>query len=400
MARNIAIRKLARRLGRSPEDLVRTLGAMGHSRFASADDVLPGELAERLVARVHAPKAPARAPADDFESLMRSEGVTRLGTSKSARKPMARKPPPAAAPRRAAVASRTDRANPHAAQRKAAPAPEYARELEQVLNGTRDRLRNLEHELASVQDQQHAEAVDHEGRVRQLEHQLAAEHRARLGAEARAHEAEGQLAARDADAARVPSLRELLAERGLMGEDEEAEALIAVLRSRRLGVLASSLVPSDLARLRRLLVERVVLHCGRKGCPVPGGMAPVVVAEARCEVCAGSNMARGFARLSEALMLNGLRRITIVGGTVGYHRHIRQGIDERIEVKLVEGTRRRTRRQADRDVDGSQLVVVWGGSLDDAAVHSLYGAADVRVLRVEQRSMGGLLQELTEALAT
>ena len=397
MARNIAIRKLARRLGRTPEDLVQALSAMGHTRYASVDGVLPGELADRVAAQLH--RAKTTPPPDDFDALMRAQGVTRLGEAPAGRAPARpdRPAPKRKAATRAPSAPKARQARPQRSQQ--AANPEYARELEQVLSGAREKLKSLEQQLHDVRDARTAEAEQGAGRIRELEQLLAAEHRARLGAVARAEKAEGTLAARLAEDAATPCVRELLAERGLMGEDEEAEALIAVLRSHRLGVLDACIAPTDLTRLRTLLSDRVVLHCGRDACPVPAGTAVVVVAEARCEVCSGSDMTRAFAQASEALMLNGFRRVTIVGGSLGYHRHLRHGLDDRVELKLVEGTRKRTARQAKRDMADSQLVVIWGGSLPREEVERLYGDPEVRLLVVDHRGMGAMLREVAEALA-
>jgi hypothetical protein len=103
----------------------------------------------------------------------------------------------------------------------------------------------------------------------------------------------------------------------------------------------------------------------------PGGRVVVLVAPTYCERCGGSRNERALGELTEAAVRAGLRRIVVVGGSPDTRRELR-ALDGALELRLIDGTARRTRAEAQRDLDWADLVVVGGSSELNHKVSNLY----------------------------
>lgn len=193
-------------------------------------------------------------------------------------------------------------------------------------------------------------------------------------------------------------LAELLSERGLLGDDEHAAAIRALADARRLNELSRLLGASEPAPVAELLSSRLVLHCGREDCPVPVGVSVVRVSLARCEICDGSDTRRAIRRFGEALLLRGVKRLTLVGGSPPYHRILKEHLDARVELHLIPGDARHTQTQAQHEQRWAQLIVVWGGTLLDHSVSGHYGGDTPPTIRVPHRGMGRMLDLAREAI--
>ena len=102
-----------------------------------------------------------------------------------------------------------------------------------------------------------------------------------------------------------------------------------------------------------------------------GGRELVVVQKAVCTRCGGSRNSRALAELEEACAAAGLRRVVVVGGSPDVRRELR-GAGGGLELRLVDGTERRKRAEAQRDLDWADLVVICGASELGHKVSNLY----------------------------
>ncbi len=343
MARNVRIRKLARRLSRRPEDLLGALRAMGYARYSSPEDTLAAELVERLEAHLAArPPLPA---AEDFELLMRAQGVTPMGGRKS--RPTSPPGPRPAPERRPAPGGA-----PRAASRIGAGGQ---RELLDRIELLQDRVRDLEDALARAESRAADTGAD-TGRARSALVTLFSrlEDRDRV-----IHELRARLSERYQPRGEPAPLRRALEARGLMGEDEQGRAMAALIEARRWPELAATLAVDRPGALAELLSQRLVLHCGRGRCAVPRYSAPVRVPPSRCEICAGQDLPGLMRRASDALMLRGLRRVMLIGGSAGEYRLLSDRLDERIELIGIPGRAPLIPRD---QLEAAGLVILWTGA--------------------------------------
>ncbi len=72
-----------------------------------------------------------------------------------------------------------------------------------------------------------------------------------------------------------------------------------------------------------------------------------------------------ISELSALLMLNGLRRVVIVGGSPTELKALRAGIDTRVELRFAAGSRGRA--EAEADVSRTDAIVLWDVTVNDEA---------------------------------
>ncbi|MGI8974500.1 MAG: hypothetical protein ACR2HI_10040 [Gaiella sp.] len=85
------------------------------------------------------------------------------------------------------------------------------------------------------------------------------------------------------------------------------------------------------------------------------------VETAQCARCGGSATRRALDGLAAACRSTGLGRIVVVGGSPDVRREL-AAVADSVEIRLVDGTERRTRSQALRDIDWADVVVIAGAS--------------------------------------
>lgn len=167
------------------------------------------------------------------------------------------------------------------------------------------------------------------------------------------------------------AIPEFLASLGLSGPGaERARALLEAEgitnpRKRRISV-------AKLERARAAIDARFARFCA--SCALrtdAGGRALVAVAPAACTRCGGSRNERALTELAEACRAAGIARIAVVGGSPDIRREL-GSIRPQLELRLVDGTARRTRAEAQRDLAWADLVVVCGSSELGHKVSSLY----------------------------
>lgn len=151
-------------------------------------------------------------------------------------------------------------------------------------------------------------------------------------------------------------------------------------------------------RVEALLAERFLLHCERGDClrDAPALAAGRTLARASrpeaCEVCGGSVSQRAIDQMVDACRSRGWRRIAVVGGSPNARESFRAGVGERLELRLIGGTGRRTHAAAAADLAWADWIVIWGGTLLDHGVSQLYTGGQVS--SVGRRSIQAVCEEV------
>ena len=163
---------------------------------------------------------------------------------------------------------------------------------------------------------------------------------------------------------------DFLASLGLTGTD--AERARAALEAERItNPRKTRLSAGKLEAARAAIDDRFARFCAScAGRTDPGGREVVVVATASCTRCGGSRNDRALAEMVEACDSAGLRRIVVVGGSPDVRRELAAAGGP--ELKLVDGTARRTKPEALRDLAWGDLVVICGSSELAHKVSNLY----------------------------
>ncbi|HWU90644.1 MAG TPA: hypothetical protein VN253_25435 [Kofleriaceae bacterium] len=159
---------------------------------------------------------------------------------------------------------------------------------------------------------------------------------------------------------------------------------------------------SKLDALQRVLDEQFLLLCSRPSCRASGTARGRVVLDAArataCGVCHGSPNAAEIDRAVQALVDRGLRRIVIVGGSPSTREELRDLVGDRLELRLVSGTVRRTARDAKADLAWADLVAIWGGTELDHTISKHYTDASTgRVVTCPRRGIEAMAQTLMKA---
>jgi hypothetical protein len=186
----------------------------------------------------------------------------------------------------------------------------------------------------------------------------------------------------------------VLAARGLRGQDEMDRALLALAQARIAGELMGRLRVDDPVGVERWLRDRVVLVGGA----VPDGLGvpAVTVAADRAEIPDAAELQRRIARVGEILLLNGLRRVLIVGGRPYAQRLLGRGIDPRIEVRFAPGVRR-GKAEAEADVLRTDVVIAWGVDIEPGA-RDVYATSRAVFVDLPAGDFGNLLEGVVTAL--
>ena len=116
-------------------------------------------------------------------------------------------------------------------------------------------------------------------------------------------------------------------------------------------------------------VARLCRRCATDTAAEPRVIA--VVPAAACARCSGSANTRALDELATAARAAGVRRLVVVGGSPDVRREFAR-LDGMLELRLVDGTARRTKPEAERDVAWGDVIVVAGASELAHRVSNLY----------------------------
>jgi hypothetical protein len=138
----------------------------------------------------------------------------------------------------------------------------------------------------------------------------------------------------------------------------------------------SRIAAGKLPAVNAALASRFAIVCARTACrSVLPGTDKSLIDAARptdCSVCGGSANESAIDRAVAALHGRGMRKVVVVGGSPTTHEELRSLVRNRLELRLVSGTDRRTRSGAKADLAWADLVVIWGATQLDHKVSKLY----------------------------
>jgi hypothetical protein len=162
-------------------------------------------------------------------------------------------------------------------------------------------------------------------------------------------------------------------------------------------------------KLERATAEldgRFSLHCSSPACLEAarrsGRMALPAATKALCPHCGGSDNARAARDLVTACASSGVRRLLVVGGSPSVREELRAALGDSLELRMVDGTERRTQERARGDLEWADLVLLWGGTELDHKVSTHYAHAPAghkgKVVHVARRGIAALLSAAVEHL--
>lgn len=159
-----------------------------------------------------------------------------------------------------------------------------------------------------------------------------------------------------------------------------------------------------LPRVREVLAERFYLHCEQAECVQAArssGREPIPAERrAACERCGGSDNRRAGMEVLEAFRRRSIRRLVVVGGSPSVREDLATQLGDEIDLRMVDGTQRRTQDQARTDLEWADLVLVWGASELGHKVSLLYTrgppATRHKVVTVPRRGVKALLETAVE----
>jgi len=157
-------------------------------------------------------------------------------------------------------------------------------------------------------------------------------------------------------------------------------------------------------RVKAALGSRFAVLCGTRACieAAARGRELVLAQPATlCEHCGGSDNRKAFLRLESLAARRGVEKLVVVGGSPAVREELRAGAPEQWKLRLVDGTARRTLRDAQADLEWADLVLIWGGSELDHKVSKLYteGLAHRRkVVQLARRGVAALLHAAADHL--
>lgn len=121
-----------------------------------------------------------------------------------------------------------------------------------------------------------------------------------------------------------------------------------------------------------------------------------------CERCGGSDNRKAMRRLADVCLAQGVRRVVVVGGSPSVREELTSLRPPEWDLRLIDGTERRTLDKARADLEWAQLVIVWGSSELDHRVSQLYTSPTSphrrKVVSVARRGVAALLNSGAEHL--
>jgi hypothetical protein len=163
-----------------------------------------------------------------------------------------------------------------------------------------------------------------------------------------------------------------------------------------------------LPRAEAILRELFCLHCDALSCrryaAASGRIAVPCEPKSACERCGGSANVGAATTLKDVCRLYGVQRIVVVGGSPSVREELAGAIGDAVQLRMIDGTERRTQDRARGDLGWADLVLVWGASELHHKVSLLYTQAPAplrkKVVLVARRGVAALLSAAVEHLQT
>ncbi|MDY7225313.1 hypothetical protein [Hyalangium rubrum] len=199
---------------------------------------------------------------------------------------------------------------------------------------------------------------------------------------------------------------EWLAERGITLPDSRERAREALVEAKVINPKKARMSEQKLERAEALLTERFFRVCGAPACMQvahASGREPLLVEpKTHCERCGGSDNQRAVVEFLEACRRKGVRRMVVVGGSPAVREELEARLGSQVELRMVDGTERRTADRARHDLEWGDLVLVWGATELHHKVSEHYTSAapplNRKVVHVAKRGVASLLEEAIKHL--
>lgn len=156
-----------------------------------------------------------------------------------------------------------------------------------------------------------------------------------------------------------------------------------------------------LPRVLEALRTKFCLHCATPECigfAKGSGREPMLCdPKQACERCGGSNNRRAEMELIEACTRGAVKRLVIVGGSPAVREELEEALGSALQLRMIDGTERRTIDNAKADMQWGDLVLLWGASELHHKVSMQYTNLTQpdfkrKLVRVQQRGIAALLQ--------
>ncbi|WP_257458745.1 hypothetical protein [Archangium lipolyticum] len=191
-----------------------------------------------------------------------------------------------------------------------------------------------------------------------------------------------------------------LGERGISSPDSRARARAVLEEANLTSPRKVRISETKLPKAEQLLAERFYRVCTAPACQQvawSSGREPLPVEpRSHCEHCGGSNNRRAEVAFLEACERHGVRRVVVVGGSPSVREELESKLGTRIELRMVDGTERRTAGKAQSDLEWGDLVLVWGATELHHKVSTHYTAPGTpyrhKVVHVARRGVAALLE--------
>jgi hypothetical protein len=193
------------------------------------------------------------------------------------------------------------------------------------------------------------------------------------------------------------AIADLLRELGFDSPESQRRAREALVTDRLTTPTKVGIAGEKRDRVVQSLQSHFLVTCGAPACARGAAGREIVIAEdrARCWICGGSNNRSAVDQAAALFRRHGIRRIVVVGGSPSVHDELRQLAPPEWELRLIDGTTRRTADAAKGDLRWADLVLVWGSSELDHKVSLHYTAAGAlaqRVVVVNRRGIAALIE--------
>jgi hypothetical protein len=191
-----------------------------------------------------------------------------------------------------------------------------------------------------------------------------------------------------------------LGERGITSPDSRARARAALEEVGLTSPRKTRISEAKLPRAEQILAERFYRVCVAPSCQQAArasGREPLPLElRSHCEHCGGSNNRRAEVAFLEACQRHGVSRVVVVGGSPSVREELEDKLGGRIELRMVDGTERRTAGKAHGDLEWGDLVLVWGATELHHKVSSHYTQPGTphrhKVVHVTRRGVAALLE--------
>ena len=205
------------------------------------------------------------------------------------------------------------------------------------------------------------------------------------------------------------AIAELLASSGFLDTASQRLARAALESAGLTNPSKQRISSAKIGRVRQLLDEAFGLSCSSPDCHAavarrkPKAVVIEVARAVDCAHCEGSTNARAAMAFLRGCAAARVRRLVFVGGSPGIRQELDALVGAQIDLRLVDGTGRRTKDQAAADLGWADLVLVAGASQLKHRMSNHYteseGPNRRKVLQVNKRGIAALLDYASEHIA-